>query len=358
MYITSLGGTDLSRLPKSTALPGWPVGTSMLIHSVILSSCTFLLWSSLHTLFNIYLNQGPVRRGRLASEKSMQQDETLLSGLRDQERPLTQFLALEELYFIASDSEQSSRRQKIFEAGAPEATVWLSIVEANLFILKNHSNKLHNLINSGSIEPPKPPVQAPSQSPPADAKPLHVLQGNIFKPTTTPQSPLDRFRSQPSSISENQQQIAEVQKLSHDLTTSAVNHLQNWIAPWLHKLPGSDTTQRLATETFAAYKLQILAAWALRDMLLKSLHEDTYGRAHRDVLRILTECFNLLHLVVAYTGKFCSKDQRPPEEPEALKSALLSCIKEVGLVFEDFVDFKQQPGLLAQIQSMKDSTKK
>lgn len=349
--------TNSYRLPKSTALPGWPLNFNLGVSTFVISLVATLLWTSLNTLFNIYLTQGPIYKGRLLSEKSMQADETLLSGLKNYNKQLTQILAFEELQIIASKEKLRNRRTQIFEAGSPEATTWKAILEACLKPLTEATLGLKTALQVGaSQQTASSTVPAPTRTLPPGTSPVQVYQANIFKTGMQKKTPLDNLKSQASSTAENQKQIAEVQKITINAENMVAKKAQSLLAPYRKYIPKDElnTSLRSSRRQFDNYRLLILSIESLTSLLINSLEEDTYGRVYKDVTKILLEFLSLLQMTSSYVHREASKIQNVVlEEPSALMSALHASLSEVGQAFEEYVDFGQNPSLNNQIQSYK-----
>lgn len=347
---------DTCRLPKSSALPGWPVNFSLSLSTLLISVIVTLLWTTLHTLFNIYLSQGPVHKGRLLSEKSMQADETLLSGLKNENKQLTQILAFEELKIIATEGDFKNRRTRIFEAGSPEAITWKAIVDASLKPLTDATLGLKTALHIGAPQQAAPSSTSTTRVLPPGTSPVQVYQANIFKTGVQKKSPLDNLKSQASSINENQKQIAEVAKVTINAENVILSKAQAFLAPYWKYIPNDEpnATCRSARKQFSNNKLVILSIESLTNLLMNSMDEDTYGRVHKDVTKILLEFLSLLQMTSSYVHREASKVQNVSlEEPNTLMSVLHASIAKIGSAFEDYVDFGQNPTLNNQIQSYK-----
>lgn len=287
-------------------------------------------------------------------------DETLLTGLQLTKKPLTQLMAFQEIQIIAQDHRLRSRRQKIFETGSPEATLWLSIADACLKPITEAISGLQVALNIGQSQPAASANKQPNRTLPPGTTPVRVVEANIFKTGLQKSSALDKIKSQTSSIAENQQQIQEVNKISHNVSELVRTQVQTLTKPVEELIPTDPgkAVERLTTYTFDNYEVQLLAVSALTDFLLASLQEDTYGRVYKDVTRILMEFLSLLRLIEAYLNKYtASAKAHVLREPIALKSALDGSISSVGQAFDSFVDFSTQPVLANQIQGYKRDAK-
>lgn len=338
------------------------MGLQVMYHSMLLTVLMNILWTTLHVFFDIYLSQGPLRKGRLASEKSMQPDETLLNGLQQESKQLTRVLALEELEIISARDDLRKRRVGIYESGSSEAVIWAGIVNNCLGLLKECSMTISRAFNNGREQAPAAPA-APVSVPKGPTSlngtpPIQVRQANIFKTGVGKHSALEHLKSQPSSVAENQKQIADLKNLA----VISQNWSYDWVASHVLKPLGNmwptdnvTKTRRLTAKTFAGYRLQIMCISILTNLLLKSLEEDSFGRIHKDVARILLDYHALLSMVKAFGSRYDPKSDLQLHEVGELREALVSAISKVGLAFADFVDLRQYPGLWQQIQAGKNS---
>lgn len=284
----------------------------------------------------------------------MQPDETLINGLTQESKQLTQVLALEELDIISSRESMRNRRVAIFEAGSSEPVIWNAIVSSCLHSIKNFSMRLSSFLSSGhentagNSAPPAPFITTPKS-----ARTVQVQQANIFKTGVSKPFVVDQLKSHPSSVAGNQEQITELKKLvdiMRDRTSTWTARLCKPVWGFLPSDPAKQT-RRLSAKIYVGHRLLIMRVTILANLLLNSLEEDSFGRVYKDVPRILLEFHSLLSMVRAFSLKYDKKDELHISEVEELHKALEIAITRVGTAFADFVDLQQYPGLWKQIHS-------
>lgn len=339
-------------LPKSSSLRAWPVDLSVLWATIVVGLACMTIWLLLNVLLTIYLTQGPRKKGRLISEKSQHSNETLLNGLMQKSKPLTQVLAFEELYLISTEDNYSDRRSAIFDTGTVEASLWHGIVEVCLAKIVESTCVIREVMRSSSrsqVPVPDNGRVTPAQSKPNDkfALPIKVVESNIFQPNTR-QAHFYQLKSLPDSVDENQQQIHEVIAYSQTLLQRLWRHLSAWWASLEATTPILKSNVRSQCDKlFAVTPTLELAVLCLENMLIHSIMEDTCGRVHKDVQKILLEFCSLHNLLASYLEVECpNAAQKHTEKPTKIKLALKAAIIRVGLVFQEYIDFPQDLSLL------------
>ena len=337
----------IDRLPKSTSLPRWPVSLDIFVRSFYLGALFFSLCLLSNFFFDVYLAQGPMKKGRLASEKSVQPDETLLNGLQHQSKQLTQLLAFEELQLIATGYKE--RRVQIFETGTHEATTWLAIVTACTNPIVTLSNEIVAFLNAGVPKQAQPAPQPAASIPASGATPVKVQNANIFKTGVQKQSPLDRLKSSPAagntSLTIPKPAIDLVQSYKHKSQDLRDKMLNIW--PTDH----AETSKRASARLFSAHRLVQLAISSLTELILQSLIDDTYGRVHNDVLMILDTFTNQISFLEIYLQRHSSPDY-VLKEPLGLKRELESSMVRIGDAFSTYLAFGTKPAVVARLRTL------
>jgi hypothetical protein len=314
--------------------PAWPVGIGIFTRTVYLATVVIFSWNALHWLFNVYLSQGPSFKGKLASEKSMQQEESLLNGLQHGSKPLTQLLAFEELRIIAA--HEKDRRVTIFETGSPDATLWLGIVNACLVVLGEATDSV--AAASGATQNSLP-QQVASPAPKARVigtpPPVQVHQANIFLSGHKNASIVDKLKSQTQPVAAA---VKNPERAGNQIGTSVITtfkqHAISFTQPmWepVSELAAVRFFMRLVKpgeEAMPRHEFALLAIESLRDMLLASLDDDTFGRAHKDVPRVLTSLEKLLS-AIANLKQF-RQSKRGKDEQEPLVSDEVSTVEALA----------------------------
>ncbi|ORY79038.1 nucleoporin protein Ndc1-Nup [Protomyces lactucae-debilis] len=312
-------------VPRSTVPPEWPVGFGMCIRTTFIATLIIFAWNVLHWLFNVYLSQGPTYKGKLISEKSMLQDETLLKGLQHTSKPLTQLIAFEELRLIAAHGKD--RRIAIFETGAPDATMWLAIVNACLVVLGEVIDSVSAA--SGSTQgnqPAHPTVQsAPKARVIGTPPPVQVHQANIFLSGHKNASIVDKLKSQTQPAAAAIKAPEQIGQMGQSVMTTIKSHALEFTKPMWQPVTELTAIRLLAKvlrageEAMPRHEFAILAIESLRDMLLASLEDDTFGRAHKDVSRVLTS-LEKLQSVIARLRQYRKAKQQDQDEQQPLVS--------------------------------------
>lgn len=319
----------------------------MLFSTLFLSFLGTFLALFLNAVFSLYLTQSPRRKGRLISEKSLHPNETLLTGLADAGKPLTQVLALLELQIISEEEKYNHRRTMLFEAGNPVAVHWRAVVQTCLTIIQAQRK---------SLEARLPSVQPHSSGPQNHAQPVSntigtssiaVAQANIFRSQSTKHTGLEKglenFKSQDDSTVANQKQIAQAYSASGQLLKTAQTWTKEKTAHLISFLPRQLQLAIRASpdELFVSWQQQLLVVGCLRNMLLHSTQEDTFGRVHQDVSRIMSE------LLALHSSLSTFFTREHVELQDHVKSAsivnillrtLAAALFDIGLVFEEHVE--------------------
>ncbi|RAL05802.1 nucleoporin NDC1 [Aspergillus ibericus CBS 121593] len=366
--------------PRSAADPPGiipPIRPGIFMRTVISGGLLVLCWQTANLFFSVFLSKEPLKRGQPLTAEAKDPNGSLLNGLKAKKETVRAF-AFWELYFISQ--QFPDRRKAIFnDIDREEGPAWSQILQAATDVIKGIPTRIDEAKNPSSG--PKPaPVQ---QSSPV----LHTLprltdppkEDDIFAPSpkaaTRPQkfgeafsttaksygnSPdwtptararardvFDRASSVMLSPERKQKLLGSSQELKL-LTAPSTSKPEN-LHPFLTQLLRSPLG-RLFRQTYARRLSGIVlgtphanhcsiidAIESLTCLLIKSLHEDQYGKVQADVasvIRLLTDTIMTLEPFIhdGLDAHWTDVNFPPSSNPEAQATARR--VPDVDLVLD------------------------
>ncbi|OLL22905.1 Nuclear envelope protein ndc1 [Neolecta irregularis DAH-3] len=351
-------------------LPVFPLGPELFLRSFWLSFRVVTLWQLSRLLFNVYLSQGPIVKGRTVSSKSAEPNGSLITGLQVSQKELTQLMAFEELLYIANHDE--TRRASIFKEvhRSSSSSAWKQISEE---CLKVTSQIMDNLRTLGIIKPPQSSNIQPQQTMHISSlgSPILVKSENIFVTGAQPRRTLDKLKSTNQGPSSPTSPLAKIQlPPAQELTQKAQAAASDWMtgfyASWIG-WPFRETLQFKSQMIIPKMALQVAAISALSKFIVRSIKEDDMGLVQHDIPRILES------LLVTETAlkRFVKRPPVHPTDIESLTSPkpiileeISSVLKAIDFAFSDVVEtfgvhlsnLKLAPEVIERCQEIMDSS--
>ncbi|BFZ59887.1 hypothetical protein YB2330_000909 [Saitoella coloradoensis] len=333
-----LGWTTSPTLPRSTALPTYPVTLGLLFRSFYVIFVTVALWETTHVLFGIAMSQAGSKEGAPLSQKSLNPNGTLVTGLSSV-RLHTQVLAFEELLQIAYHDK--ARRASIFRDIEAKPNSWEQIVKQSLQTLVRVTESLPPHFVQGSKQvsstgsAPAPVTHTQQESASASSPPhIPVRNDNIFVTGPQKRNILDRFKSEGSA--------AAAMKLPDQLVTKSAQVLrpaQSSVETALSSRFGGlykstvgalfrQTLQLQVRSLIPEPRLQVLAVLALSRLIVVSVQEDTLGLVQRDI-RLVVEAYSS---AMSALEAFCKMPELPANDTQSSARPYAVVLPEIDIV--------------------------
>ncbi|EEB08068.1 spindle pole body docking protein Cut11 [Schizosaccharomyces japonicus yFS275] len=301
------------RIAASKALPHWPVGLGLFLHSFWVSYLISFLWCYGISFFRVFLFAGPSVRGRLISMRSADPNATLITGLRSDRRPFTQMMAYEELAFIAS--RDPARIRLILQDTDRKDPIWSEILKALLSHCERLSATVAPYIRSNAAAKSGAGVDvstATSKMSPSGLRSgmpeVPLKDANIYRTTNRHSASstiqiLEKLkergtkRAEPiSSLNGSALDSSKLPSVVHNKASMYLTHLSH--SPFLR--PFQHTLERQNNNIFPVPWLFVSAVSSLTKFVLQSLKYDTYGVVARDVSRILCILCDTYDQILSY----------------------------------------------------------
>ncbi|KAI1616613.1 nucleoporin protein Ndc1-Nup [Exophiala viscosa] len=338
-------------LSRANAHPiGHPyLGPPYLAKCMIAGFLLILTWEFTSSLFLVFFNQEPTKKGFPLSAKSKDPNGTLLNGLRAK-RDVVRTFAFWELAIIAQKDKE--RRKTIFEdIERPTGPLWSQMSDAGLAVLRD--------IDARILGPP-PKAQQPTTN--ATVKDLPRIV-----PELQTQSIL-QAQSKPkmseSLVSSPLRQIGSSQQPWRppiDKTTKAMENKlleyarppgaeqaqsQSLVEQWMAALRKSPVGWFFLSTNAARINAAVLgspngnaalivdAIDSITQMLVASLSEDTYGKATPTVPETVRTLTRTLTIVEGYVARNKPDNNASIEEVEIIIERLRSGLRELLAAFQ------------------------
>jgi nucleoporin NDC1 len=305
---------NLSRAnARPTGFP--PSSPTLILRSFGLGLLLMSLWMAITVIFNLLLDQEPLKKGLSLSVGSKDPNGTLLTGLRAK-RDVVKTFAFWELAFISE--KQPERRKAIFaDIERPDGPCWASMQEAALNVVRQIDSRI-------AVANPTP-VTAPPQP-----------QANIEKlPSIVPQISTEQIILNPPKGSTPRKQAEALIAASAKMIGQSAHpwsppvdkvkaELYNRAAPtlkaasqWRATLDKSrigwfftrTRERKIKTTILGAPQSEsaviVDAISSVTKMLVASLSEDAYGKVNKgvpDVVKTFTKTINSIETYVQSLG--------------------------------------------------------
>ncbi|KAI4174693.1 MAG: hypothetical protein LQ348_006324 [Seirophora lacunosa] len=303
---------DIPSTAELSIIP--PYHITLIIRSLISSSCLLLLWRGSNIAFSVYVAQEPVKRGQPLTHDSSDPNGSLINGLRSR-KSLVKTFAFWELAKISQSFPQ--RRIFIFkDIDRPGGPAWSQISSECLEMIQGITTRVAEYSNPSTpqqasidpgqlqslprlgIPPREEPVLLQPSAPSTRREMVESKVGSFAKsygnnPASGNGSPvvqqskyyLEQARTR--LLSPEQQQAISPAKVQSTFNTYLTRFLRSW--------PGQPFRQTFARrvrsiafgQPFSEFVTIVDAVDALTRMATASIKEDDYGKVARDIPAIV-----------------------------------------------------------------------
>ncbi|ODQ54211.1 hypothetical protein SAICODRAFT_70428 [Saitoella complicata NRRL Y-17804] len=326
------------KLPRSTALPTYPVTLGLLFRSFDVIFVTVALWETAHVLFSIAMSQAGSKEGVPLSQKSLNPNGTLVTGLSSA-RLHTQILAFEELLQIAYHDR--ARRASIFRDIEVKPNPWEQIVKQSLQTLVRVTESLPPHFVQGSKQvsstgsAPAPVIHTQQESAIASSPPhIPVRNDNIFVTGPQKRNILDRFKSEGSAAAAMKlpdQLVTKSAQVLRPAQSSVETALSSRFGGFYKSTVGAlfrQTLQLQVRSLIPEPRLQVLAVLALSRLIVVSVQEDTLGLVQRDI-RLVVEAFSS---TMSALEAFCKMPELPANDTQSTARPYAVLLPEIDII--------------------------
>ncbi|KAI1347761.1 nucleoporin protein Ndc1-Nup [Xylaria sp. FL0043] len=352
--------SDLPRYNLPTAGAPWSVW--MLARTIWASFLLNLLWYFGEVTFQLQLTREPLKRGQPLSSESKDPNGSLLNGLKSKKPRISAF-AMWELALIARDYK--IRRQSLFEdIDRKDGPVWSQIYAICLDTVRSIERRIDEYGKAPAPAPGKEPVGPPMQpreriSQPLKTNDVSVLRNTdktslvtntvsklVTSPGRTPAEdwmPVIKRRAGQVAdrvLTDQQKEAVQPQALRGYLGTLSLRVLSlPVIGPVFQQTFRRRLAKAVLGTPYAETSVYINAAYALSQLAVNSLTDDSYGNVQRDVPTIIRIFTTVIRKIEAFRDGFplhwtdLSQNRQCPEVAKvltALKEDLNSLVIAFG----------------------------
>ncbi|ODV90591.1 hypothetical protein CANCADRAFT_108156 [Tortispora caseinolytica NRRL Y-17796] len=325
----------------------FPFGIFLLGLCLYTSLFTFLTWEVCNFSFTVYMTLGPQHRGHYISEYSSQPNVTLISGLYDDKRPLSQIVAFQELVLISYE-EKPTRRKSIFNDLDHKVPLWVEICNKCLEIMRQPLT---------TLRPPIKETQNQLETTNLHVPPLHVPRIKLrssqevlkYKDNDRANRLLSATQTTDPAISKLvEEKISKLKVLLSKIQDSGTHFLTKIIDQPIG-LPFRQFLRFRSADIVANPYLFTLSVYALASFLIHSLEEDSVGIVQADIPRILQSYCEVMNAMDQYLADpplhWADPDTKPgPVKPGKLENfesslkAVASCLKDILIELNPYLD--------------------